>query len=334
MRIILARIQPVARESYITNLDGEIVQHVEYLPFGEVFIEERNNSWNTPYLFNSKELDEETGLYYYGARYYNPRESVWLSVDPLFEKTMTPYQYTYQNPLKYTDPTGMKGEDWVQQGSRIIWDEEVTSKNNTKPGQTYIGKNDEDVLNYLGVNQEHSINEYKFGSISTLEGNNAVTDWTRLDLNGNVRIGLDKQVNNSGEKEVVGVNIRTSFEYIKSSHGAVQIVTGGKVDLEYGYDSYSKTLGVANSMPPGVEAIFNIPLNIALKNRGYQKCISANVIPYSERDNIYTPVVKHPIIPIPVSFKRDSGKGGGLIFGKNRGLPLNSNKNAKHPIRF
>ncbi|WP_303850174.1 RHS repeat domain-containing protein, partial [Apibacter mensalis] len=96
---------------YITNLDGEIVQHVEYVPFGEVFIEERNNSWNTPYLFNGKELDEETGLYYYGARYYNPRESVWLSVDPMFEKTMTPYQYTYQNPVKFIDPTGMKGEN-------------------------------------------------------------------------------------------------------------------------------------------------------------------------------------------------------------------------------
>ncbi|WP_303813124.1 toxin TcdB middle/N-terminal domain-containing protein, partial [Apibacter mensalis] len=85
--------------SYITNLDGEIVQHVEYVPFGEVFIEERNNSWNTPYLFNGKELDEETGLYYYGARYYNPRESIFLSVDPMFEKTMTPYQYAYQNPI-------------------------------------------------------------------------------------------------------------------------------------------------------------------------------------------------------------------------------------------
>jgi RHS repeat-associated protein len=89
---------------------------IKYLPFGEVFIEERNNSWNTPYLFNSKELDEETGLYYYGARYYNPRESIWLSVDPLFEKTMTPYQYTYQNPLKFIDPTGMKGEDIIIRG--------------------------------------------------------------------------------------------------------------------------------------------------------------------------------------------------------------------------
>ena len=51
--------------SLITNLDGETVQHIEYVPFGEVFIEERNNRWNTPYLFNAKELDEETGLYYY-----------------------------------------------------------------------------------------------------------------------------------------------------------------------------------------------------------------------------------------------------------------------------
>ncbi|QYN48696.1 RHS repeat-associated core domain-containing protein [Apibacter sp. ESL0432] len=342
--------------SYISNLDGEIVQHVEYVPFGEVFIEERNNSWNTPYLFNGKELDEETGLYYYGARYYNPRESVWLSADPLsgYNPMMevehyidgqhnggvynsfnhNTYGYCYQNPVKFIDPTGMKGEDWVQQGSRIIWDEEVTSKNNTKPGQTYIGKNDEDVLDYLGVNQGHDINQSKYGSISTLEGNNVVTDWTKLDLNGKVKVGLDKRVNDGGEKEVVGVNIQASFEYIKSSHGAIQVATGGKVDLVYGYDSYSKTLGMANSMPPGVEAVFNIPLNVALENKGYQKYISANVIPYSERDNIYTPVVKHPIIPIPVSFKIDSGKGGGLISGKNKGLPLNSNKNAKHPIRF
>ena len=62
--------------SYITNLDGEVAQHIEYVPFGEVFIEERNNTWNTPYLFNAKELDEETGLYYYGARYMDPKISM------------------------------------------------------------------------------------------------------------------------------------------------------------------------------------------------------------------------------------------------------------------
>lgn len=99
--------------SYITNLDGEVAQHIEYVPFGEVFIEERNNTWNTPYLFNAKEFDEETGMYYYGARYYEPRLSLWMSCDPLQEKNpnMCSYVYCINNPTRYIDPTGMIWED-------------------------------------------------------------------------------------------------------------------------------------------------------------------------------------------------------------------------------
>ena len=94
--------------SYITNLEGEVVQHIEYVPFGEVFVEERNNIWNTPYLFNAKEFDEETGLYYYGARYYDPRLSLWISVDLDREKLIfsTPYCYTMNNPVNNFDPDG------------------------------------------------------------------------------------------------------------------------------------------------------------------------------------------------------------------------------------
>ena len=79
----------------ITDLDGEVTQNVAYIPYGEVFVEQRNGAWNTPYLFNAKELDGETGLYYYGARYLDPTHAAWLSVDPLFEKYvgMTPYNY-------------------------------------------------------------------------------------------------------------------------------------------------------------------------------------------------------------------------------------------------
>jgi RHS repeat-associated protein len=127
--------------SYITNLDGEITQHIEYIPFGEVFIEERNNVWNTPYLFNSKELDEETGLYYYGARYYNPRESIFLSVDPLVEKTGTPYQYCYQNPVKFVDMFGMEGEDWIKNKSgKYLWDDKAVNQSTTRTGWEYVGK--------------------------------------------------------------------------------------------------------------------------------------------------------------------------------------------------
>jgi len=94
--------------SLITNLDSQVVQHIEYVPFGEVFIEERNNRWNTPYLFNAKELDEKTGLYYYGARYYDSRSSVWLSTDPMQEKypNKTPYHYCSNNPVNMVDPNG------------------------------------------------------------------------------------------------------------------------------------------------------------------------------------------------------------------------------------
>ncbi len=111
----------------VTDADGEVTQHVAYIPYGEVFIEERNGVWNTPYLFNAKELDEETGLYYYGARYLNPKDTRWLSVDPMFEKYagMSPYNYCAGNPVKLVDPNGMWTENsdgnWVAEKGDCAW---------------------------------------------------------------------------------------------------------------------------------------------------------------------------------------------------------------------
>ncbi len=95
--------------SYVTDVLGKVRQHVEYLPFGETFVEEHlNNDPLQPYLFNAKEFDAETGLYYYGARYYDPKLSIWMSVDPMAEKYpgWSPYNYTMLNPVKYVDPDG------------------------------------------------------------------------------------------------------------------------------------------------------------------------------------------------------------------------------------
>ncbi len=96
--------------SYVTDANGEVSQHVEYVPFGEVFIEELSSSakLNTPFLFNGKELDEETGLYYYGARYYDPRTSLWLSTDPMELKypNVSTYAYCLNNPVKLIDVFG------------------------------------------------------------------------------------------------------------------------------------------------------------------------------------------------------------------------------------
>ena len=97
--------------SYITGQDGKVSQHTEYIAFGEILFDEHSSEHTMPYLFNGKELDSETGLYYYGARYYDPRVSIFLNVDPLAEKTMTPYAYTNNNPIMLVDPDGREATD-------------------------------------------------------------------------------------------------------------------------------------------------------------------------------------------------------------------------------
>ena len=97
----------------VTDSVGQVAQTVEYTPWGEVFVEQQNDSiFTTPYLFNGKELDEETGLYYYGARYYDPRLSVWYSTDPMQEKYpwVSTYTNTKNNPMRFIDPDG--NDEW------------------------------------------------------------------------------------------------------------------------------------------------------------------------------------------------------------------------------
>jgi RHS repeat-associated protein len=119
--IRLYHVDHLGSTSLVTDIDGEITQHVAYIPYGEVFVEQRNGSWSTPYLFKAKELDEETGLYYYGARYLDPTNVAWLSVDPLFEKYvgMTPYNYCAGNPVKLVDVDGEDNYYFDEDGTTI-----------------------------------------------------------------------------------------------------------------------------------------------------------------------------------------------------------------------
>ena len=96
--------------SYITDDKANITQYDAYLPYGELLVDEHSSSENMPYKFNGKEMDEETGLYYYGARYLNPVTSLWYGVDPLAEKYVTTggYVYTLDNPVKLVDTDGRK----------------------------------------------------------------------------------------------------------------------------------------------------------------------------------------------------------------------------------
>ncbi|WP_425413730.1 RHS repeat-associated core domain-containing protein [Riemerella columbina] len=127
---------------------GKISQHTEYIAFGEVLFDEHTTEVNMPYLFNGKELDQETGLYYYGARYYDARVSLWLGTDPLSgynpimetehyidgqhnggiynPMNFATYSYTYQNPIRFIDPNGKQ----VQFDARVYIKQQLDSRVN------------------------------------------------------------------------------------------------------------------------------------------------------------------------------------------------------------
>jgi RHS repeat-associated protein len=114
---------------YVTDANGKLYEHLEYFPFGETWVQEHSNTLRTPYLFTGKEFDQETGLYYFGARYYDPRTSVWQSADAILGKYLPSggsadpsklagmggvyntanlgmFSYAHNNPMKFTDPDG------------------------------------------------------------------------------------------------------------------------------------------------------------------------------------------------------------------------------------
>lgn len=125
--------------SAITDANGSLTQHVLYFAYGEQFVDEHRNSTNSPYLYNGKELDTETGRYYYGARYYDPKVSLWIGVDPMAGKyyRFSPYNYCANNPILLTDPKG----DTINVSDALINDEIANNAfnawYNSKEGQEF-----------------------------------------------------------------------------------------------------------------------------------------------------------------------------------------------------
>jgi RHS repeat-associated protein len=127
--------------SVVTDHNGEVYERLEYTPYGETWLDETsgNTYFDTPYRFSAKEKDEETGLYYYGARYLDPKYSRWISADPALGDylpqapvndeakkhnkslpgqggvfntiNLNLYHYAGNNPIKYTDPDGRDSDD-------------------------------------------------------------------------------------------------------------------------------------------------------------------------------------------------------------------------------
>ena len=119
----------------VSNWKGEEYERIEYTPYGEIWVEKvKNGHESINYRFTGKEMDSETGLYYFGARYLDPKYSRWLSTDPALRDYIPQapvndearkannnlpgqgglfnqvnfhlYHYAGNNPVRYIDPDG------------------------------------------------------------------------------------------------------------------------------------------------------------------------------------------------------------------------------------
>jgi RHS repeat-associated protein len=93
----------------ITDSTGAQVGFTEFTPFGSTF--RQTGAYDPKHKFTGKELDDSTGLYYYGARYYDPQLGRFISADTIVQAPYDPqslnrYSYCRNNPINYIDPTG------------------------------------------------------------------------------------------------------------------------------------------------------------------------------------------------------------------------------------
>lgn len=147
-------------------------------------------SFNSPYRFNGKEFDEQTGLAYYGARYYDNQMSMWLSVDPLAEKYphSSPYVFSGNNPLYYIDPDG----------------NELDVAQNKDSQSDVLSIVQKDNQQYVVFNADGSV-DLNFGSLTKNEINKILKSDEGLNLLNDIVSAKESYLYESGDHSPQGI---------------------------------------------------------------------------------------------------------------------------------
>ena len=227
--------------SYVTASNGEVVQTLNYLPYGEDWVDLQHfnvdpQAYNLGvYKFNGKEKDFETGYHYYGARYYDSEKINWLSVDRFADKypSLSPYSYCANNPVSLIDING--DSLWIQgRKERILYE----------PNKNYGGN---DVFIKKAFNSLNEINSVDKGRELITELHNSDNNFTILEgersmftttktLNAYVKTKL--QIGDADFQEMLNRGIVT----LSGSGGEIQWNPSGQaLPTEDGYQTYPTT---------------------------------------------------------------------------------------------
>jgi RHS repeat-associated protein len=226
----------------VTNYEGELYERFEYAPYGEVWIDWVNmvlvnRPDKTPFRFTGKEQDEETGLYYYGARYLDPRTSRWLSADPAMGEyipvapindearrrngnlpgmggvfnyvNLHVYHYAGNNPVKYTDPDGRDAYNCT--GEDIYVRNEEGTLFPVRDGEMYKGRIDGIITNDGTVIKVSDTDKY-FGMLPTVD---ITVDKENGEYGARFTNMLSMKQNDIGDTQKKGTDLNLSGIYTK-----------------------------------------------------------------------------------------------------------------------
>jgi len=156
------------------NEEGEIVAAQDYYAYGEIIPGRSYNAGMTDenIKFTEKERDTETNYDYFGARYYNSKLGIWMSVDPMnvLLPGLSPYNYCQNNPLIRIDPNGMwdyrTNAERLADGMRDAGGGNSSSGDDNSGGQNSGGSDEEKNGKNKSNEKKDNMHDYETGLIT------------------------------------------------------------------------------------------------------------------------------------------------------------------------
>ena len=198
----------------VTGSGPTLCHATEYLPYGEEFVDlmASGSDPELPFKFNGKELDSETGLLYYGARYYMPKYYQWPTCDPMELKYpgVSSYSFCHNNPLNRIDDIGLDDYEMNSDGSIYLSRRTKDHYDNLIHGNSRIRINDKKLLPQFTQNRNEydgnyaiTSNEADAGKLFIFAAKNSEVEWG---LNGyKTRNGKRFLIRTSHNSSSVGV---------------------------------------------------------------------------------------------------------------------------------